>query len=69
MDDVIRWIEGDVDDDQVEAIMRALLVNLLDNLPSLLSQNYPSRLPTPCWQSIVALSIALPWSKLISVIL
>jgi len=38
MDDVIRWIEGDVDDDQVEAIMRALLVNLLDNLPSLLSQ-------------------------------
>jgi len=26
MDDVIRWIEEDVDDDQVEAIMRALLV-------------------------------------------
>jgi len=60
MDDVIRWIEGDVDDDQVEAIARGLcLVTFLDNLPSLLSQVTHPAAYAPA-MSIVALSIALP---------
>jgi len=69
MDDVIRWIEGDVDDDQVEARSpRALLVNLTRQSSKSVEPSYPSGCLRPAGNSPSSLSIALPWSKLISVL-
>ncbi len=52
MDDVIRWIEGDVDDDRVEAIARGLC---LVNLPRQSSKSVEPKLPIPAAYALLAI--------------